>query len=206
MTLVDQVRQLVGAGTAEYTIGATSYWTDTQLQAVLDQRRFYHHGDELDFQPQPTVGGGGASEYKRAQINAPGLVEPGTVTGSTLMTTGGGTPGGTVTVTTDGVVTFTADQGGTAYGFYGYTYDVYAAAADVLEQWAAVVKLQYDFTTDDQSFKRSQKQQQMLELADEYRRKQLPASVLMASTDVLPGQSAPPDALVTRLRQKKYGW
>lgn len=63
------------------------------------------------------------------------------------------------------------------------TYDLYAAAADLLEAWAAREKLNFDFDTDGQSFKRSQKAAALLALAREYRRQQRPASVAMVRTD-----------------------
>lgn len=65
----------------------------------------------------------------------------------------------------------------------GKHYDVYAAAADLLEVWAAKEKLSFDFDTDGQSFKRSQKAAALLALAREYRRQQRPASVAMVRTD-----------------------
>lgn len=65
----------------------------------------------------------------------------------------------------------------------GKTYDVYGAAADLLEAWAAKEKLGFDFDTDGQSFKRSQKAAALLALAREYRRQQRPVSVGMVRTD-----------------------
>ncbi len=55
----------------------------------------------------------------------------------------------------------------------GNVYDVYAVAADLLEQWAAREKLSYDFSTDEgQSFRRSQKLEGLLKLAQLFRSKQ----------------------------------
>ena len=34
--LVARVRALTGAGTAEYTAGSVTYWTDDHLQTILD--------------------------------------------------------------------------------------------------------------------------------------------------------------------------
>ena len=65
----------------------------------------------------------------------------------------------------------------------GKFYDVYAAAADVLEAWAAREKLSFDFDADGQSFKRSQKAAALLALAREYRRQQRPARVAMVRSD-----------------------
>lgn len=56
----------------------------------------------------------------------------------------------------------------------GRTYDVYAAAADALEVWAAREKLAYDVTVDGQSLRRSQIGSRLLELAQHYRRQARP--------------------------------
>lgn len=65
--------------------------------------------------------------------------------------------------------------------------DVYAAAADLLEMWAAKEKLSFDFEADGQTFRRSQKSQSLLELAREYRRQQRPQQVGMVRSDAVCG-------------------
>ncbi len=64
-------------------------------------------------------------------------------------------------------------------------YDAYAAAADLLEAWAAKEKLAFDFDADGQSFKRSQKAQALLGLAREYRKKQLPQQGVLVRSDAV---------------------
>ena len=54
----------------------------------------------------------------------------------------------------------------------GKSYDIYRAAADLLERMAAKFVLQFDFTSDGQSFRVSQAHGQMLDLALHYRHKQ----------------------------------
>ena len=66
-------------------------------------------------------------------------------------------------------------------------YDAYAAAADLLEMWAAKEKLAFDFDADGQSFKRSQKMRALLELAREYRRQQRPQGVQLVRSDAVCG-------------------
>ncbi len=63
--------------------------------------------------------------------------------------------------------------------------DVYAAAADLLEAWAAKEKLAFDFDADGQSFKRSQKMRALLELAREYRRQQRPQQGVLVRSDAV---------------------
>lgn len=65
----------------------------------------------------------------------------------------------------------------------GKTYDVYAAAADVLEAWAATVVLRFDFSTSDQRFSASQQREGLLELSETYRRRAKPIKVDMSRSD-----------------------
>ncbi len=77
---------------------------------------------------------------------------------------------------------FAANQNPPVY-IVGKSFDPYAAAADLLEAWAAKEKLAFDFDSDGQTFKRSQKIAALLQMAREYRRQQQPVSVGMARTD-----------------------
>ena len=67
----------------------------------------------------------------------------------------------------------------------GARYDVAAAAADVLEAWAARVKLEFDFTTGDQRFDRSQKLAGLLAAARLQRARQRPTAAEMVRGDAL---------------------
>lgn len=66
----------------------------------------------------------------------------------------------------------------------GYAYDVYAAAADVLEEWASLLKLEFDFATHLSRFQRSQKAAACLTLAATYREKQMPMTAKMTRSDL----------------------
>lgn len=66
----------------------------------------------------------------------------------------------------------------------GKVYDLYAAAADLLEFWAATLTGAYDVTVDGQTLRRSQLMSQKLTLAALYRRKALPHNITMTRTDV----------------------
>ncbi len=63
-------------------------------------------------------------------------------------------------------------------------YDAYAAAADLLEVWAAREKLSFDVNADGASFSRSQKARLMLAQAAQYRRQQRPSIVQQVRNDV----------------------
>lgn len=51
----------------------------------------------------------------------------------------------------------------------GYYYDLHGACADLLDQWMADLKAAYDFSSGDQSFRRSQQLQSLASLAQQYR-------------------------------------
>jgi len=68
----------------------------------------------------------------------------------------------------------------------GKVYDVYAAAADLLEIWAATYTASYDVSVDGQSLRRSQLMPNKLALAAKYRQMARPKIAKMVRADVLP--------------------
>ncbi len=66
----------------------------------------------------------------------------------------------------------------------GSTHDLYRASADLLERWAAKWVLSYDFTSDGQSFRRSQAATALQTLAATYRRKQRASSISFSQSDL----------------------
>lgn len=157
--LVNRVRGLTGADTAEYTAGGLSYWSDDDLQDNLDRHATFFVDAPLTWQQQ-TVAGGTLVHYV-AQAPYRDLEEaPGTANTSRLVVRdGAGAAVGTADYTVDyraGRVTFTSDRAGTAYYLTGYTYDVFVAAADVWLERLAHFQDWYDFGADNQRFSRSQ--------------------------------------------------
>lgn len=79
---------------------------------------------------------------------------------------------------------------GTAPGQYppvfatGKTYDLHAAAADLLEWWAASLARSYDFNTAGASFRRSQMQAGLLKQAEYYRERTRPRRIRALRSDV----------------------
>jgi hypothetical protein len=53
----------------------------------------------------------------------------------------------------------------------GFVFDLNNAAADVCESWAAKEKMSFDFSADSQSYKESQKFQQLYSMAQSFRAK-----------------------------------
>jgi hypothetical protein len=68
----------------------------------------------------------------------------------------------------------------------GRTFDLHAAAADLLEQYAAMVKCEYDADLGGDSYRRSQKGEAALRLAGVLRRRQRPIQVPVRRSDAMP--------------------
>jgi hypothetical protein len=66
----------------------------------------------------------------------------------------------------------------------GSTHDIYRAAADLLERWAAKWALNYDFSSDGQSFRRSQAASMLQALAVTYRKKQRASNMSFTRSDL----------------------
>lgn len=72
----------------------------------------------------------------------------------------------------------------------GKSYDVYRAAANLLEMWAALLARQFAFTSDGQTFNRQQASQGLVMLAKQYRKQQRPTMARMVRDDLSDGQEA----------------
>jgi hypothetical protein len=70
----------------------------------------------------------------------------------------------------------------------GKIYDPYCAAADILEMWASQLIRNYDFTSDGQSFRRSQAYDMTMKRAASLRRQQKPLRLQATRDDLNTGQ------------------
>jgi len=151
--LIAYVRQLIGD-----TSGAQ--FTDDAVQEALDLYREEVSREELTAVPRII---GGTVEYHRftsyrgfwesdAEITdaAGAVVVPDVVNWLT------------------GVFEFTASRQPPLF-IHGKRYDVYGAAAEMLEQWASALAREYDFSTDGDTFRRSQQAEALLRQAAQYR-------------------------------------
>jgi hypothetical protein len=178
--LVDRLRQMIGATATEYTIGATAYWTDSQLQQTLDG----HVSARLVQAPvevYSTIVAGGIVE-KDGRIPARGTLDLDTLVICDL--TGHEYDPGDFEAFDDGRITFTESQISAGPLASGLAYDLNAAAAAVLRDWAAAIKLGYDVETDGTSMSRSQRHRQMLAQAETFASKALPGTIKLANGPV----------------------
>lgn len=182
--LITDVRSLTFAGTAEYTLGATTYFSDDHIQRYLDA----HREDlwDVPLRAVPRRIGGGSVAYYDHRVGYGNLEATSAGTSIFTVRDGLGATIGTASYSVDyqrGMVTFAADTAGSARYADARTYNVYAAAADLLEAWAAREALSFDIQTEDQRLTRSQKQKQLLTLAAEYRQQSGPMTVQMVRSD-----------------------
>lgn len=155
--LITRLRGMTAAGTAEYTIADTPWFSDAQLQDVLDGGATLLEWQPLDWKPDTIPGD---VEYHRAYIYVRDLEEATSGTTNWIVRDSTGLEVGTAQYTINyvtGEIRFPADTGGTALYLTGRSCDIYAAAADVWQQRCALMALNaYDVQSDAQRFSRSQ--------------------------------------------------
>ena len=147
--IIATLRNMSQAGTADFAIGAINYWSDDQLQSILDTRR-------TDFTMTATrmesEYSGGTLIYKRYYLPYANI-ESGT---ALKLQNSAGVEFGTATYSVDynaGLVTFASDTGGSAVYATGRSFDLNRSAADVWRRKAAYYGTKPDFSTDNHSVK-----------------------------------------------------
>ncbi len=155
-SLIQTLRGLTYAGTADYTAGTVAYWTDDQLQTVLDRHRFEIREEMLSAYPV-TVGGGTVQWYDyQSQYRWYESTDGGTARYIIKDTLGATVSASNYSANYEnGLITFTSNTGGTVYTVTGFVFDMYGAAADVWNQKAAYYATSIDFSTDNHNVRRS---------------------------------------------------
>ena len=168
-TLIDTVRGYANAAPDEWTISTDTslieYWSDEEIQRVLDRHKREYIHELMDAQPTYESGTTVFKQYLLGATN----VEGGTVVFRVEDTAG--TVSGYPVDYTRGIVTFSTDQSGKAFYWSGFAYDVDAAAADIWRMKASHVAGLVDFSTDGHSVKRSQQAQQYLTMANYFQQR-----------------------------------
>jgi hypothetical protein len=162
-TLIDTVRGFANAAPDEWEVTSGSsivtYWSDDEIQRVLDRHKQEYIHELMDAQPTYESG---SSVYKRYLLGVAN-VESGTAVFKVEDVSG--TVSGYTADYTRGIVTFSTDQSGKSFYWSGFAYDLYAAAADIWRMKASHVAGLVDFSTDGHSIKRSQQVQQYLNMS-----------------------------------------
>lgn len=147
-SLITTLRGFCNAGTADFTVGSATFWSDEQLQAALD--RYATPIREELLKVYPVTNTGGTVEYKEYQSHNRFFEDTSGGTARFFIANSLGALQGTANWSADyekGLITFVNDTKGTAYFLTGISYDVYAAAADIWYQKAAHASEQIDFAT-----------------------------------------------------------
>lgn len=180
-SVITKVRALCYAGTADYTVYGVNYWSDDQVQAVLDRYRAAYK--RLQLTPMEDYIDGA---YSYTEYPLPAELEnvEGTASGWALRTVDGGTVPSYTANLDAGVITFDASTGGTAYYLDCRNYDINRAAAEIWRQKAAHTAEWFDVKTDNHDLKRSQAAAHCLKMAAEFERRAGPISVQMVRSDL----------------------
>ena len=151
--LIDQLRGMADAGTADFTAGTITYWDDDTAQTLLDRHR--HDFVDLELIPASYRLNGTTAwfNYYMPYTN----LESGTAvfTVSDVV----GSAYGTAVYTVDynrGVITWATNTLGSSILVTGRHFDLNAAASEAWRFKAANVSKMYDFSTDNHNLKRSQ--------------------------------------------------
>ncbi len=155
--------------------GSSQVWTDDQIQGVMDESRV-DYGNEV-LQAVPSFSGT-TIQYLDYYHDLGGW-EDGMVLKQYLTQV--------VTPTTSepiaGHWSFSTSKLPPIY-ITGSLHDIYRAAADLLERWAAKWVLSYGFSSDGQSFQRQQAATMLQALAKTYRQKQRPRMIIATRSDL----------------------
>ena len=152
--VVSDLRACTAAGINDYTIAGLPYWSDAQLQNILDKHCVSVVDEEL--QPIDTMNNGTVlwleyrSQYGNYEKTTAG-------TSRFVIKNSVGSAYGTANWSADytnGIVTFVANTAGTPYYLTGYSYDVYGAAADIWRMKSGHHASSVNFKTDNMSVDR----------------------------------------------------
>jgi len=168
-SLISTLRGMTNAGTADFTVGSSTFWSDDQLQTILDRYVFVVRDEYLDAIQQENTGG--TVIYKDYQSRNRFFEDTSGGTAQFIIreSAGGSVVSSGWSANYDtGLITFDNDTRGTAYSLSGRSYDVYAAAADVWYQKAAHAAEQIDFSTAGHSIKRSNVYASSIAMAKRY--------------------------------------
>lgn len=167
-TLIKQLRRLSSAGTAEYTIGSETYFTDDHLQDILDRYRTLHR--RVALYPLPAYTGGA---YLYVEYPLPrGLrwLESDAADSGWALRDSAGAVAPAYTVNYEAqVITFAADTGGTTYYLDARSYDLYRAAAETWQFKAGFRAEAVNWQSDNHHVEAALEYEHCVEMAKHYR-------------------------------------
>lgn len=171
--LILRLRGLTNTTSSDYTLGATTYWSDDQLQDILDATRKDWRGVPLEAMPE--LGTTGSYEYYDYRIPVEigrDFEEAGASSIFAVKETGGAiVSSGTYTVNyRAGILRFTVDQDAAFYTIDVRTFSLNSAAREVWEQKASHVAARVDWSSDNHKISGSQEYDHCMAQAERFRR------------------------------------
>ena len=167
--LITRLRGMTSTGIADYTVGNSLWWTDDQLEDVLDRNRLDVRDEVLA--SHYVLGTAGTAQWFDYTSRYHNFETTSGGTAVFYLAFDTGVRVGTALYSTDydsGRVTFSSNTGGSAIYLNGRAYDLNAAAAEVWTMKADHVADRFDFSADGASFKASQLQTQYMARAAKY--------------------------------------
>lgn len=180
--LFAELRRMTSVGTAQYEVDGTAFWSDDDLLGVIG-RNVSKRLLQAEIDLIPTIVEGGIV-YLNGRAPVAGLVD---VESATVTAWNGVALNGTFTLHSDGRIEFTDNQVSALPVISGLCFDLNAAAADVLTEWASALKLGYDIASGESKLPRSQRHAMLLEQAETFRSRAVVGSVQMTRSDVRRG-------------------
>lgn len=174
LSLIAELRSLCEANPDDYSIAGIPYWSDAQLQDILDIHRLDIIFEQLQMFPV-TVSGGTLNylDYRSSH----GYLEQ--TTGGTAILYLQDSAGANISSANyapdyrRGTFQFSADQRGSVYYMTGRSYDLRASAADIWRRKAAhVAPTSFNFSTDNHSVSRAQVYDHCLQMAEFFEARQ----------------------------------
>ena len=164
--LIATLRGMAQAGTAEFTLGSLTFFTDDQLQQTLDLYREDVY--QLPLVSEPHTGTASVAIYTDLYFPAGYWEEAsgGTAIWAIQDSTGALLGTADYTVNYDaGHVHTTADTLGTAYYLTARQYDLHRAAGDIWRKKAAAAASGVNWSSDNHSFSSAQKYDHYMQMA-----------------------------------------
>ena len=185
--LVGELRTLTNADANEYTVAGVPFWTDKQLQTVLDRHVTYVKDYQL--RPEETLESGGSVAYYDYQ--SPYRFFESTDAGTARFIVKDETYAtvGTAAYSVDyprGRITFGTTTAGLTRYLTGFSYDMNAAAADVWTMKASNAGKMFNFSTDNMRVDRGAFQKNCFDMANYYRGLAPPTVIQLYREDTRP--------------------
>lgn len=166
--LILRLRSMCSAGTADYTVNGTAYWTDDQMQNYLDRYRSTLKRLPLEAEEDYSNGAYTFTDYP-IPAHLGNFEESGVSSGWALRDSAGvSAPSYTVDYNA-GRITFAADTTGITYYLDCRVYDLNRAAADVWEEKAAVVASNVNWQSDNHRIDAGSEYEHCIKMAAKFR-------------------------------------